>query len=465
MSPGPSGRPRWSRAVGRLLAGTSLAGSPVLAVSSVDGDGIEALRAALDGAARSGRTARRGERAGRRSRLAIDRVFAVKGRGVVVTGTLRGGAAGPWRDAPARAGRPVRPRSRDPGPRRDGRGGRTGPDRAQPRRDRGRRPPPRPRPDRRSAVVARATGSSFGSRAPLPDRARARLHLGTAAVDAAVGRSGRDAVDLPDGSARRDPPPRGPDRRRRRRPARPAPNVGGGSDRRGGRHRCRAGARDLAATPDRASASGGWPRRCDAGERGRDRGRAPRPARRPSDRPARCDRCARPGRRRGDLDRRRRCRSIRRRPLTQARAVAARALRRQVTIDRTTAAARPRLLVDRLVARGRSSATAPRFDRPGLEPGATGDRTRRSRPRWIDSSVRSPCRRRRPGRGRPRGRLPARRRPRARARRPDRRPRTRPRLRDVDLPRHRGARPRAGRRARRSPRPRSATRPGRAAST
>jgi selenocysteine-specific elongation factor len=36
---------------------------------------------------------------------------------------------------------------------------------------------------------------------PLPDRARARLHLGTSAVDAAVGRSGRDALELPDGSS------------------------------------------------------------------------------------------------------------------------------------------------------------------------------------------------------------------------------------------------------------------------
>ena len=35
---------------------------------------------------------------------------------------------------------------------------------------------------------------------PLPDRARARVHLGTAAADATIGRSGRDALDLPDGS-------------------------------------------------------------------------------------------------------------------------------------------------------------------------------------------------------------------------------------------------------------------------
>jgi selenocysteine-specific elongation factor len=38
-------------------------------------------------------------------------------------------------------------------------------------------------------------------RTALPDRTRARLHLGTAAVDAAVGRSGRDAIDRPDGVA------------------------------------------------------------------------------------------------------------------------------------------------------------------------------------------------------------------------------------------------------------------------
>ena len=37
-------------------------------------------------------------------------------------------------------------------------------------------------------------------RASLPDRARMRAHLGTAAVDASVGRSGRDALDLPDGT-------------------------------------------------------------------------------------------------------------------------------------------------------------------------------------------------------------------------------------------------------------------------
>ena len=37
--------------------------------------------------------------------------------------------------------------------------------------------------------------------APIPDRARFRVHLGTAAAEAIVGRAGRDALELPDGAA------------------------------------------------------------------------------------------------------------------------------------------------------------------------------------------------------------------------------------------------------------------------
>src|SRR4029077_4476243 len=79
----------------RLLEGTSLAGSPVLAVSATDGAGIDELRAALvelrDRVARG----RDDSLHSGGSRLAIDRVFVVKGRGVVVTGTLRGRALAP----------------------------------------------------------------------------------------------------------------------------------------------------------------------------------------------------------------------------------------------------------------------------------------------------------------------------------------------------------------------------------
>ena len=48
-------------------------------------------------------------------------------------------------------------------------------------------------------VSSRRTACSSGSEPAVPDRTHARLHLGTAAVDVAVGRSGRDAIDLPNG--------------------------------------------------------------------------------------------------------------------------------------------------------------------------------------------------------------------------------------------------------------------------
>src|SRR5690349_12773967 len=75
-------------AVRRLLDGTSLAGSPVLAVSSTDGTGIEAVLIELERLHDRAHPRAVGHD---RTRLAIDRVFGIKGRGVVVTGTLRGG--------------------------------------------------------------------------------------------------------------------------------------------------------------------------------------------------------------------------------------------------------------------------------------------------------------------------------------------------------------------------------------
>ncbi len=76
-----------------LLAGTSLARSPIVAVSAVSGEGIGELRCALDDLRRR-LEARPGAPGARRTggaRLAVDRAFTVRGRGVVVTGTLRGG--------------------------------------------------------------------------------------------------------------------------------------------------------------------------------------------------------------------------------------------------------------------------------------------------------------------------------------------------------------------------------------
>ncbi len=78
-------------AVRALVERTSLAGSPVLAVASPSGEGIAELRSALlelrDRVLEEGGSGTPGG-----PRLAIDRVFSVKGRGVVVTGSLRGGS-------------------------------------------------------------------------------------------------------------------------------------------------------------------------------------------------------------------------------------------------------------------------------------------------------------------------------------------------------------------------------------
>jgi selenocysteine-specific elongation factor len=75
--------------VRELLASTALADAPVLAVSSLTGEGIEALREALAALAAGAKP--RTPRAGP-PRLAIDRAFEMKGFGGVATGTLIGGA-------------------------------------------------------------------------------------------------------------------------------------------------------------------------------------------------------------------------------------------------------------------------------------------------------------------------------------------------------------------------------------
>ena len=70
--------------VAETIAGTALAGSPAIAVSSLTGDGLDAVRAGLDRLLDS--TPERPDRG--RPRLPIDRVFTVGGFGTVVTGTL-----------------------------------------------------------------------------------------------------------------------------------------------------------------------------------------------------------------------------------------------------------------------------------------------------------------------------------------------------------------------------------------
>jgi selenocysteine-specific elongation factor len=73
--------------VRELIDTTSLAGAPIVRVSSVNGDGLEELRTTLDAAlADVPEPADVG-----RPRLGIDRVFTMQGFGTVVTGTLLGG--------------------------------------------------------------------------------------------------------------------------------------------------------------------------------------------------------------------------------------------------------------------------------------------------------------------------------------------------------------------------------------
>ena len=77
--------------VERLLGSTTLAGSPVLLASSTSGQGIADARTALL-ALRDRALVLAASRPAGPLRLAIDRAFAVKGRGTVVTGSLRGGS-------------------------------------------------------------------------------------------------------------------------------------------------------------------------------------------------------------------------------------------------------------------------------------------------------------------------------------------------------------------------------------
>lgn len=70
------------------VAGTFLDGAPILAIDAPTGLGLDALRAALD----SLLSTLAPPDDGARPRLWVDRVFAAKGSGTVVTGTLTGGS-------------------------------------------------------------------------------------------------------------------------------------------------------------------------------------------------------------------------------------------------------------------------------------------------------------------------------------------------------------------------------------
>ncbi|MDP9482946.1 MAG: selenocysteine-specific translation elongation factor [Chloroflexota bacterium] len=197
--------------VGELIGRSTLAGSPVVAVCSTSGEGIDTLRSALL-ELRDRVLADPARRRPSSVRMAIDRAFSVKGRGSVVTGSLRGGRL--ERGAVLRlepGGRPARAREvqvhggsveavED--------GGRValnlaGIDDEALARGAVLTTDPAVRASNRLLAILRRP-------AQLDDRARTRawpppagstfrLHLGTESVDARIRRGRRDSAGLPDG--------------------------------------------------------------------------------------------------------------------------------------------------------------------------------------------------------------------------------------------------------------------------
>jgi selenocysteine-specific elongation factor len=195
-----------------LVAPTSLRGSPVVTVSATTGEGLEAVRSAvLELRDRTIlRLAAAAAESGSGTRFAIDRVFSIRGRGTVVTGTLRGdpierGAI--LRVVPGPAGQTVRAREVQVHGRPV--------DRAGPGRvalnvagdgidglergsvlttDAG-----VVASDRLLVALRPAAGASAVRDGELPaDQTAVAVHLGTARMAGVVGRSGRDGIDLRD---------------------------------------------------------------------------------------------------------------------------------------------------------------------------------------------------------------------------------------------------------------------------
>ncbi len=203
-------------AVREMLAPTRLATAAILATSATRRDGIAAIRDALV-ALRDRVVTGSGPPAAGSSgdtRLAIDRVFSIRGRGTVVTGTLRGAAiarGAQLRVVPGGPGRTVRVREvqvhgqtvERAGPGRvalnlaggDGGDG----------LERGvvlTTDPAVVESDRVLVVLRPPFWSGVGVAPGLPaDRTRIAIHLGTARVTAAVNRAGREAWDLDVGEA------------------------------------------------------------------------------------------------------------------------------------------------------------------------------------------------------------------------------------------------------------------------
>jgi selenocysteine-specific elongation factor len=195
-----------------LLARTSLRGAAVLIAASTTGEGITAVRDAVI-RLRDRVIARAAGSPAGPCRLAIDRAFSVRGRGAVVTGSLRAGelrAGDLLRLEPG--GRELRVRGLEVhhAPADVASGGRTaanlaGIELAHLARGAVLASGPGIEPaDRLLVALARPTRLGVAGAARQPswppvDGTGLRLHLGTAQVDARIGRRGREGVELPDG--------------------------------------------------------------------------------------------------------------------------------------------------------------------------------------------------------------------------------------------------------------------------
>ena len=198
-------------AVRALLDRSSLRDAPVLVASAATGAGLDDVRRTLV-AVRDRVAAQPARATDRGARLAVDRVFAVRGRGTVVTGSLRGGPIAP--DARLRlvpGGSVARVRGlqvhgRDVA---DAVGGRTamnlaGVEASQVGRGAVLTTDPAVVATDRLLVALRPASALTPAAGPgiVPkDGARVLVHAGTARVEATVGRSGRDAADLPHGES------------------------------------------------------------------------------------------------------------------------------------------------------------------------------------------------------------------------------------------------------------------------
>ena len=188
-------------AVAARLSSTALAGVPIVVVSGTTGEGIADLRAGLITLRDRAWPIPAGLLSARPVRLAVDRTFHIKGRGTVVTGTLRGGPLARGANVsivPGDATVRVREVQVHGTPAEEvAGGGRTALNLAGEPASRLHRgvvltnDPELHATDRLLVTLA----------ASVPDRSRFRVHLGTAAAEVVVGRSGRDAIDLPTGAA------------------------------------------------------------------------------------------------------------------------------------------------------------------------------------------------------------------------------------------------------------------------